>query len=298
MDDDEGLPAVAGVTHGWVQVGDVLVHYAEAGSGPAVVLIHGWPQHWYAFRHVMQALRATHQVFAVDLRGQGWTSVPGHGYDRATLAADLLGFLDAVGLDEVALVGHDWGGIVGFDACRQAPDRFRAFVPLSVIHPWQPADARVFGLWRFAYQPFLATPVVGPWLHAAVPAVIRAGSADPTMWHEDDLRVYADRFRGTGRAEAGSALYRNLIVRAPRELLGLLTRRLSNTERRAAARLRTPTRMVVGAADPVIGSRFLPGWERYADDMKVRVQEGCGHFLPEENVLSVVAALAEAEGAA
>lgn len=88
------VPYVPGVTQGWLEVNDVVIHYAEAGAGAPVVLLHGWPQNWYAFRHVIDALAVSRHVIALDLRGQGGSSIPRSGYDRATLVDDLNGCLD------------------------------------------------------------------------------------------------------------------------------------------------------------------------------------------------------------
>ncbi|MDP9498222.1 MAG: alpha/beta fold hydrolase, partial [Actinomycetota bacterium] len=97
------LPSVAGVTHRTVRVGDLDVHVAEAGDGPPLVLLHGWPQHWYAWRALVPLLTDSYRVVMPDLRGQGWTSVPRGGYDKEQLAGDLLGLLDALDLPEVGL---------------------------------------------------------------------------------------------------------------------------------------------------------------------------------------------------
>ncbi len=100
-------------------------HIAEAGTdGPAVLLLHGFPQHWYAWRHVMADLAADHRVYAIDLRGAGPSDAPRRGYDSATLASDVLAVpLDALGLPVVQLVRHEWGEWIGFTVGLAAPER-------------------------------------------------------------------------------------------------------------------------------------------------------------------------------
>ena len=116
---------LAPTTHRYVQAGGLRFHVAEAGpDGPPVLLLHGYPQHWYAWRHVMADLAGDHRVYALDLRGAGQSDVPRRGYDSDTLAADVLAVLDALDLPVVQLVGHEWGGWLGFTLALSAPHRF------------------------------------------------------------------------------------------------------------------------------------------------------------------------------
>ncbi len=136
------LPELPGVAHRFVTVGGVRLHVAEAGSGPPILLQHGWPQNWWEWRRLIGPLAADHRVICPDLRGLGWSDAPRGRYDKETLAGDLLGVLDALELalpgsgERVRLVGHDWGGFVGFLACLRAPERFESFLALSITHPW------------------------------------------------------------------------------------------------------------------------------------------------------------------
>src|SRR5688500_7961534 len=99
------IPDLPGVTHRTVDVDGLAVHVAEAGEGPPLVLLHGWPQHWWCWRHVVPLLADSYRLVMPDLRGHGWTEAPSGGYDKEQLATDLLGTLDVLGLDEVGLVG-------------------------------------------------------------------------------------------------------------------------------------------------------------------------------------------------
>src|SRR4051794_2455046 len=108
------MPEVAGVTHRDVDVGGVRLHVAEAGEGPPLLLLHGWPQHWWCWRYVIGELATTHRVIAPDLRGFGWSDAPPGDYAKATFAADVLALMDAEGLDRVRVIGHDWGGYTAF----------------------------------------------------------------------------------------------------------------------------------------------------------------------------------------
>ncbi|WP_420452847.1 alpha/beta fold hydrolase [Ilumatobacter sp.] len=158
------MPHVAGVRHERVDLADLTVHVAHAGDpdGEPIVLVHGWPQNWYCWRHVVERLRGF-RIVMPDLRGHGWTDAPRHGYEKSRLAEDLLATMDALDLDRVLLVGHDWGAWVGFLACLETPERFAGFVPTGIIHPFQrPTPSRLAQAWRGIYQIALSTPVVVP----------------------------------------------------------------------------------------------------------------------------------------
>jgi pimeloyl-ACP methyl ester carboxylesterase len=266
------LPAVPGVTHRTVQVGELAVHVAEAGSGEPLVLLHGWPQHWYCWHRVVPLLADRYRLVMPDLRGHGWTSAPDGGYDKEQLATDLLGLLDALELPEVGMIGHDWGGWTGFLACLRAPERFRALLALGIVHPFQrPSAAKALQGWRMAYQVPLSTPLLGQSLMRAglASTLVRAGATRDV----GDVRTYGEVFREPARARATVALYRTFLLSESLQVAG---------GRYTDRRLTVPTRLVNGDGDLVSSRAMLDGYQDHADDMSVEILRGVGHFVPEE----------------
>ena len=139
----DGIPHVTGVDHEFVDAGGLRTHVALAGDGPPVVLLHGWPQHWYLWRDVIPLVAPHARVIAPDLRGFGWTEVPEEGYDKLQLARDVLALLDELGVDEFTLAGHDWGGYAGFLLALEEPERVKGSLALNIIPPWPPRERRV-----------------------------------------------------------------------------------------------------------------------------------------------------------
>src|SRR4051794_30019589 len=125
------LPQAPDVEHHWVDVDGLLMHYAQAGQGEPLVLLHGWPQHWWCWRHVIGALEERYRVICPDVRGMGWSQGSANGYSWHGLARDLIDLLDAIGVGAFRLVGHDWGLVIGYRACFNWPARIRQFVALS-----------------------------------------------------------------------------------------------------------------------------------------------------------------------
>jgi pimeloyl-ACP methyl ester carboxylesterase len=118
-----------------VRVGDIDVHYRSWGSGRPIVALHGWPETSYEWRQVGPLLAAAGnwQVLAPDTRGHGQTSAPPSGYTRGELAADVVGFMDALGIERAPVVAHDWGGIIAFKVAVDHGDRVERLALLDTI---------------------------------------------------------------------------------------------------------------------------------------------------------------------
>ncbi len=130
-----------GITHRFVDVGGFDLHVAEAGSGPLVLLLHGFPECWYSWRHQLTALAAAgYHAVAPDQRGYGRTGeppgLPGEpSQDRFTmlhLTGDVIGLIDALGASQAVVAGHDWGAPVAWNTALLRPDRVRGVIGLSV----------------------------------------------------------------------------------------------------------------------------------------------------------------------
>ncbi|XP_008775993.2 epoxide hydrolase A-like isoform X1 [Phoenix dactylifera] len=133
----------SGISHRTVEVNGIRMHVAEKGEGPAVLLLHGFPELWYSWRHQIAGLAARgYRAIAPDLRGYGDTDAPPDvaSYTICHLVGDLVALLDALSLSQVFVVGHDWGAFVAWHLCLFRPDRVKALVNLSVAFmPRKPA---------------------------------------------------------------------------------------------------------------------------------------------------------------
>jgi pimeloyl-ACP methyl ester carboxylesterase len=274
----DGLPHVDGVTHRQVEARGLEFHVAEAGSGEDVVLcLHGWPQHWYEWRHLLPALADRHRVLAPDLRGFGWSDAPRDGYEKENLADDVLAILDALGIEKVKLVGHDWGGWIGFLLCLRAPERFERYLALNILHPWLGGiRAALPYAWRYTYQLAIMTPFVGYQLHRRgrfVPRVLVAGSTRKEVWDPETVATFAANLTEPARARAAVQMYRVFQLRELRPVL---------RGRYAGQRLTVPTQLLFGVEDVVLRPELLAGYEQHADAMTVELVRGSGHFIADE----------------
>ena len=125
-----------------IETNGIEMHLAEGGTGPLVVLCHGFPESWYSWRHQLTALaEAGFHAVAPDMRGYGRTDRP-EAIDQYTLfhlVSDMVGLLDALGEEQAVIAGHDWGALVAWHAALLRPDRFRGVIGLSV--PFRPRGA-------------------------------------------------------------------------------------------------------------------------------------------------------------
>jgi pimeloyl-ACP methyl ester carboxylesterase len=293
------LPHVAGVEHHEVVVRGLRTHLALTGpeDGPPVVLTHGWPQHWYEWRHLMPALaEAGYRAIALDWRGFGWSEYPpDEDFRKETLADDLIALCEVLGLPRVALVGHDWGAFAGWLVCLRRPDLIERAVLVSAPPPFPPdriEPAALRRLGQLAYQ----LPLAAPMPHWAKRAALRNIGRVLRGRPPDDLEVYAARLEQPSQLRATTLLYRDFLTR---DLPGLLGRRY------AGQRLTVPVRFLIGDEDLVYNEGVADEAAAHSDaDYRGEVLPGVGHFLPDEaadvlrdRVLGVLGAPQESVGA-
>ena len=271
------IPPVAGVLHRFVETPRLRVQIAEAGEGEPVLLLHGWPQHWYAWRKVIPLLGESHRLISPDLRGFGWTDAPRDGYSTAELADDLLALLDTLELDRVLVVGHDLGGRLGFDLAMRAPSRVRRLLTLNAMHPYWSVRRLAPNAWRYWWTVFVETPLIGRTLLRRVPAftrmLFRFGTPDPGTRSAPAVDEFIAPLREPARARAAERVQGQF---AYHEIVPTLLGKHKST------RLVVPTLMLNGTKDFALASAELGGYEPYADDLRVELVAEAGHSLHEE----------------
>jgi pimeloyl-ACP methyl ester carboxylesterase len=264
----ESIPDVAGVAHEFVDAGGLRTHVALAGEGPPVLLMHGWPQHWYLWREVIPRLAPHARVIAPDFRGFGWSDVPRSGYEMDQLKRDMLALLDELGVHELSIAGHDWGGFVGCLLALEHPERVKSFLALNVIPPWPARDRSVLrDAWRLIYMPLLACPGLGRRLGRAVAARGLRDSGLP----DGDVEAFVSRFRGE-RGRVTERVYGSFL----RSLPGFVRGRYS------ASDLRVPSRLVFGTRDPVLTARSAEDAAAQTELLELELVPDAGHFVVDE----------------
>jgi pimeloyl-ACP methyl ester carboxylesterase len=255
--------------------------------GPVIMLLHGFPQHAHAWRHVITELAADHQVYAVDLRGAGASDAPPRGYDTATRVADVLAILDELNLSTVHLAGHEWGGWLAFHVALRAPARVSSLAAINAPHPWVPLSRMLPQMWRVWYTALLEYPALGSWILQHRPGLtrwlLRRGRPHVSA---QDLAIYVQPNSEPARARAGQQLHWQFVRRdIPARLLGRLRH----------SSLRMPTVALYSTRDFALSRRCAVPALPQAPSMRVLMVNG-GHWLPEEQPSAVATIIRDLAG--
>ncbi|MFI6165177.1 alpha/beta fold hydrolase [Nocardia sp. NPDC051052] len=269
-------PAIPGVRRYFAAARGVDFHVTEAGptDGRPVLALHGWPQHHYAYRHLLADPPAGLRIIVPDLPGYGWSGPAPHRWAKDDVASDVLALLDELGLDHVLLIGHDWGGYIGHLMVLREPERFDGYLVLNIAHPWQTPRSFLPHVWRFlVYQPVVAT--FGQYLQQRtrlLEVMLAKGVKNRAEFGPEVVRAYADRFRDPGVARAGVDTYRTFLLRE-------LPRGARHGETRRAT---IPIRALFGVDDSAVHHSLAAAETAKADDYTLERVANCGHFIAEE----------------
>jgi pimeloyl-ACP methyl ester carboxylesterase len=280
--------------HRSISANGIVLHVAEAGEGPLVLLLHGFPQFWWTWRAQLTALAAAgFHVVAPDLRGYGASDKPPRGYDLPTLSSDVAALVRALGEQDAVVVGHDWGGLLGWTTAALHPRSVRRLVILSMAHPRRlragmtdPRQRRAsaYGL-RFQI-PRLPERMLTRADDDPVADLMQRW-AGPAWTRTADFAEAVHRYRSASRipqAAYGAMEYHRWAARSQLRPDGL------RYARRMAAPITAPTLQLHGALDACVLPSTARGSGRYvAGAYEWRELPGIGHF-PQEEAPDVVSA--------
>lgn len=264
-------PPIAGVRRYFVEANGVRFHVTEAGppDGRPVLALHGWPQHHWEYRDLLADPPPGLRIIAPDLPGYGWSGPAAHKWAKNDVATDVLALLDALDLDRVLLVAHDWGAYVGYRMVLREPRRFDGYLPCNMAHPWLSTRNVLPHLWRFCYQLPLAT--FGITVQRHTPYVERVIFRLGSRMDRESARVFADRFRNPVCAKTGRDTYRTF-----------LTREIPQSARSPeTGRIAIPIRALYGTGDFAVAPSFVAAETASADDYTLETVDA-SHFVVDE----------------
>ncbi|MBC7794413.1 MAG: alpha/beta hydrolase [Clostridia bacterium] len=261
--------------HHRITTNGTTLHAVEDGpaDGAPILLLHGFPETWWSWRHqIPELVKAGYRVIAMDLRGYGESDKNGP-YDFDTATADVLGLLDHFGLSKVRLVGHDWGGVLGWYMTSHQSARFERFVAINAPH------GRVFrkalkkfsqikrSWYIFAFQiPWVGERMIIRNNGAVVPRAIRGSTADRNAISKKDVEPFREALLQPGAATAMLGWYR-----------------AAAKFKKSADAITIPVKLIWGMNDTALGyDDCVPGTEKYVSELTITKLEGLGHFCHEE----------------
>ena len=254
------------------QVNGITLHYVRGGTGPAVILLHAFPEDWYEYHKVMPRLARKFTVVAVDLPGIGGSTAKPGGYAAADIADDIHQLQERLQLEHAYVVGHDIGGMVTYAFVRRYPEAARGAmildVPLPGLAPWKEITAKPFS-WHIHFQ---QVPGLPEELVAGRQAVYFRYFLDPQYFSDADVARYAESYAAPEHLHAAFELYRAFPANEK-----------FNVEQQS--RIDVPLVLAVGSESP-----FLKDLPTMAEALRARgctnvrtgVIEGSNHYVADE----------------
>jgi pimeloyl-ACP methyl ester carboxylesterase len=263
-------------THHMASVNSIQIHYVMGGQGDAIVLLHGWPETWYAWRHVMPALAKNYTVIAPDLRGLGDSSKPATGYDGKTVAEDIHQLVTQLGFRTIFLVGHDIGTQVAYSYTAAHPTEVKKLAVMELTIPGFASPGRPPIWWAIFHQtPDVPEALVDGKEMMYLSWFLRGLAYNPSAITQEDINEYVSHYSAPGGMRAGFEYYRAF----PQDAI--------QNENYSKTKLPMPVLALGGAYIPVLGGNItmpsiIYGMQQLAVNVTgIRVPNS-GHFIPEE----------------
>jgi pimeloyl-ACP methyl ester carboxylesterase len=276
---------VADFIHHRVEACGVALHAVEAGSGPLLLLLSGWPQTWYSWRIVMPELARHFRVVAVDLPGLGDSDFPSAGYDTGSISLHLDAVLDAFDARDCVLVTHDIGAWVGYAYAARRPERVTRLVLMDAAIPglappqaFELSPQTAARLWHFYFNamPDLPELLITGREHEFLSWLFRTKTADATF-DQTAINIYAAAYSAPGRWSGGMGYYRAVFES------------MAQNKASAATALTMPVLAIGGAAG--MGAAMAAAAGRVARHVEAAVIDDCGHYIPEEQPAALLTVL-------
>jgi pimeloyl-ACP methyl ester carboxylesterase len=272
------------VRHRRARVNGVRLHYVEAGptsaDAPLILLLHGFPEFWYSWRHQIPALAAAgFHVIAPDLRGYNLSDKPPRvaDYGVETLAGEVVGLINHAGRRRATLVGHDWGGVVAWFAAMHHPEWVEKLIILNAPHPAAylrevtnlRRPAQLLRSWyAFFFQlPCIPEAACRAGDFATMRRMLRTDPARPGAFTADDMRQYVRAWSQPGALTASINYYRAAFRRPPARTL------------EAVRRVDAPTLLIWGLRDRYLVPALTRGLEPWVPNIRVKILADASHWV-------------------
>lgn len=293
------------ITHGFTSVNGIRLHYAESGQGDLVILLHGFPEFWYSWRHQLTALGAHHHVVAPDLRGYNLSDKPARveDYQIDVMVDDVIGLIDHFGASKASVVAHDWGAGIAWAIAQKHPERLSRLAIMQVppAAAWR-ANMSLRQLLRSWYMFLFLLPRVPEWVisrnnFAALDDVFKKKIARAGSFSDADIELYKQALHQPGALTAAVNYYRANVFR----LMGrkpkgkeFENQTSSVTAGEKDNRIRVPTLFIFAEQDKAILPQTVKGMANFinAPYRELRIPD-CGHWVQNEAPEEVNAALSE-----
>jgi pimeloyl-ACP methyl ester carboxylesterase len=262
-------------SHHTAPVNGIQMHYVIGGYGNPVVLLHGWPETWYEWRHIMPALTKNYTVIVPDLRGLGDSSKPVSGYDVKTTAEDIYQLVSQLGFKNIFLVGHDFGVEVAYSYAATHPNEIKRLVILDVPVAGIGPGGNITGLWWLQFHSVRDIPEMLVEGHETEYLTwFYRHTCNPDAITKDDIDEYVSHYASPGGMRAGFEYYRSI----PEDIK-------LNQE---YSKVKLPMPVLALGGECSFGNAALDSMRLVATDVRGSVIPNTGHWIPEERPVFLV----------
>ena len=271
--------------HGEAETNGVRLHYVEQGEGPLVLLLHGFPEHWYSWRYQIAPLaEAGLRVVAPDLRGYNRSQKPRGGYDIKNLTKDVRGLIRALGERSATVVGHDWGGVIALQFPIDYPHACERLIVMNapLIRSWywgrRNYPNNVYAL--MMQVPGLAERRGWADIDATTQRVFSGVAANNDAFSDEDVQIFAEALKQPKALSSAMKYYRNIYW--PDWFLTWPDRN---------KRITCPTQFIWGRDDPAVRVPFMEEAAERVDDLRTVLIDSAGHWVQQEQPEQVTEAM-------
>lgn len=264
--------------HGFIKTNGISLHYVSKGSGKLMLMLHGFPEFWYSWRHQIEEFAKDYHVVAIDMRGYNDSDKPESqsAYQMSEFIQDVKGVITGLGYEDCILVAHDWGGAIAWNFAYAYPDMVTKLIVLNIPHPAKFAEGlktpeQLQKSWYIlAFQlPWLPEFIFQLNDYQAIKEAFTGMAIDKTAFSPADLKAYRDAAAKPGALTAMINYYRGIF--------GSLFNQPQGWEI-----LDIPTLTIWGESDTALGKELTYGTEAYVSDWQIKYIPNCSHWVQQE----------------
>jgi pimeloyl-ACP methyl ester carboxylesterase len=264
--------------HEFIQTNGINLHYVTQGQGKLMLMLHGFPEFWYSWRHQITKFSKDYQVVALDLRGYNDSDKPQavEAYAMTELLEDVKGVITGLGYENCILVGHDWGGAIAWNFAYTYPEMVEKLIILNLPHPAKFKEGlstpqQLLKSWYIVlFQlPFIPESILQWNDYQAIAAAFKNMAVDKSAFTQEDLEAYKDAAAKRGALTAMLNYYRCTFqsMLKSQQQWGILN---------------VPTLMIWGEKDTALGKELTYGTEAYVSDFRLKYIPNCSHWVQQE----------------
>ncbi|MBR8832579.1 MAG: alpha/beta hydrolase [Stigonema ocellatum SAG 48.90 = DSM 106950] len=263
--------------HEYITTNGVRLHYVTQGEGPLMLMLHGFPEFWYSWRHQIPEFASYFKVVALDLRGYNDSDKPKYqsAYVMDEFVRDVEGVIKGLGYDTCVLVGHDWGGIIAWSFAHAHPKMVERLIVLNIPHPAKLAEGirtpqQMLRSWYILlFQlPWLPELLLQSSDYQPIETVFKGMALDKTAFTQADIEAYKNAAAKRGALTAMLNYYRNL----PQQIM----------RNQSWSVLEMPTLMIWGENDTALGKELTYGTDVYVRKFQIKYIPNCSHWVQQE----------------